>query len=271
MIWVARRRCRGNGKDAQKGQQKAREAHDPIGPGPPGHLGEQAGKNGADEEAARGGGTEQTENHVLAAPRVVAAAKDGDGVGQQESRTDALHGTAESEENGAAVNGKAGEGGPQAEPGEPADEEPLVTKDVAETARDEDEGADGEGVSRGKPAHLAGHVLDAEGAGNDVLGHDTQGETGLSEELRGADDGDKEDFAGEGLGTFDAGFRVALEAAVVDMVVDAVVMVLVWGFRGCLPGCRMVRGRVAMWPLAKRRVVFFSWRHCCGWWRRREV
>ena len=106
-----------------------------------------------------------------------------------------------------------------------------MAEDVAGAARDKDEGADGEGVSRGEPAQLAGLVLDTEGADNDVLGHDAQGETGLSEELGGADDGDEEAFAGEGLGAFDVGLEglelVTLGVVVVGVVVDAVLMVLV--------------------------------------------
>ncbi|KAK2601755.1 hypothetical protein QQS21_004639 [Conoideocrella luteorostrata] len=91
--------------------------------------------------------------------------------------------TAESEEDRPAVDGEPGEGGPSAESSETADEETLVTEDVAETARDEDKGADVEGASRGEPAHRARLVLDTEGAGNDMLGHDTRGRTSLSEEL----------------------------------------------------------------------------------------
>lgn len=98
-----------------------------------------------------------------------------------------------------------------------------MAEDVAETARDEDKGPNRDGVSRREPTHLARLIPDAEGAGNNVLGHDAQGETSLSEELGGADDGDKEGFTSKGLGAFDTGLRMALEVVVVDMVAMALV------------------------------------------------
>ena len=142
-----------------------------------------------------------------------------------------MHGAAENEENGTAVDGQAGKCGPQAEPSEAADEEALVAEDVAESACDEDKGADGEGVARGEPAQLAGLVLDAQRVGNDVLGHNAQGETALSKELGGADDRDEKGFAGEGLGTFNVGLNelelVALEVVAVGFFGDAVVITIV--------------------------------------------
>lgn len=86
------------------------------------------------------------------------------------------------EQDRSAIDGKLGEGRPQAEPSEAADEEMLVTEDVADTARNK--------------------------AGNDALGYDTRSESSLSEGLRGADDSGKNAFAGKRLGAFDAGFRV---------------------------------------------------------------
>lgn len=72
-----------------------------------------------------------------------------------------------------------------------------MPEDITEAACDEDEGANGERVSRGEPAQLARLVVNAKGASDDVLRDDAEGKTGLSEKLRGTDDGDKEDLAGE--------------------------------------------------------------------------
>lgn len=101
-----------------------------------------------------------------------------------------------------------------------------------------------------------------------MLGHDAQGEAGLSKKLGRADDSDKEAFSGEGLGALDAGLGF-LELIVLDVVVessvgDAVTIVLVRGFRWCLLRCWIIRGREGMWRLVKRRVVLFMYGHCCG-------
>ena len=122
-------------------------------------------------------------------------------------------------------------------------EEELVAEDIAKAACDENEGADGERVSSGEPAQLARLVVDAERATNDVLGHDAEGKTGLSEELGGADERDEEGFAGDGLGAFDfeikglklMAFSVAV--VIVGLVEYAVFIVLIRGFGGGQPLC----------------------------------
>lgn len=117
-----------------------------------------------------------------------------------------------------------------------------MAEDIAKAACDKDEGADGERVSSGEPAQLARLVVDAERATNDVLGHDAEGKTGLSEELAGADDRDEEGFAGEGLGPSDVGIKglklmAFFGVAVVGLVGYAVFIVLIRGFGGGQPLC----------------------------------
>ncbi|KAL4813475.1 hypothetical protein BDW67DRAFT_187582, partial [Aspergillus spinulosporus] len=118
-------------------------------------------------------------------------------------RADSLHGTAK-DEAGAAIHSNTGETRPQGEPDIAAYEEQLVPKDIAEAACNEDEGADGERVSR-ESAQLAGLVVDVKEASDNVLRADTEGKTGLSEKLRETDEVGKENFAGKKLGTFDFG------------------------------------------------------------------
>jgi hypothetical protein len=82
-----------------------------------------------------------------------------------------------------------------------------------------------------------------------MLGHDAEGKAGLSEELGGADDRDEEGFAGEGLGAFDLGVKrldlMTFGVTVGGLVGQAVFIVLIRGFGGCLPQCRMIRGCLA--------------------------
>lgn len=209
-LWGSRGWGCGNREEAQDSQQEARKAQDPIRPRPPESLRKQAGEDGTEQKAARSSGPEQAEDHVLTKARVVAATDDSDGVGEQESRADSLQGTANDEEAGAAIHSNTGETRPQGKPDIAGYEELLVPKDIAEAACDEDEGADGERVSRGEPAQLARLIVDVKGASDYVLRDNTERKTGLSEKLRGADDGDKEDLAGEGLGTFDFGIILTI-------------------------------------------------------------
>ena len=206
-LWAPRRWGCGNGKNGEDGQQKASKAQDPEGPGPPESLRKQAGKDGADKESSWGTGTKQTEDHILAKAWIVGATEDGDGIRKQEGRADALHGAAEDEEGWAAVDGNTSDGRPHSEPSVAANEEELVAEHIAQAAGDEDESANGERVPGGEPTELCGLIVDAEGLTDDVLGYDADGKTGLSEELRGDDDGDEEDLAGDGLGPLDTGIE----------------------------------------------------------------
>jgi hypothetical protein len=57
----------------------------------------------------------------------------------------------------------------------------------------------GKRASRGEPAELAMLVVNVKGVSDVVLRDEAEGKTGWSEKLRGTDDGDKENLAGERL------------------------------------------------------------------------
>ena len=105
-----------------------------------------------------------------------------------------------------------------------------MAEDVSQTTRNKNKGADGERVHRGEPAQCTRLVLDAEGAGNDMLENDALGKTGLNEELRGADDGYEENLTGEGSWALDVGLRelefMVLYTIVVSLIPATAAMII---------------------------------------------
>lgn len=108
-----------------------------------------------------------------------------------------------------------------------------------------------------------------------MLGHDAEGQPGLSEELGGAENDEEYEFASERLRAFEAGLdslELIVRKIVVDVAADASMAivgsagsVVLQGIEGSVPGCRKVRWHVDRWLVVSRRDVIVSGRDIVWW------
>jgi hypothetical protein len=127
----------------------------PVGPGPPGELSEDGGEQRTDDEARGCGGSEQSEDERLARAVGIHSRQQRDAVGQHGGRADALQRAEDGEvDQTARIGSKAQQQAAQPEPEEAQHEHALVAVHIAQSAGDENEGADGEAEGGDEPRQL---------------------------------------------------------------------------------------------------------------------
>jgi len=142
-------------------KEETYNSHNPECPRPPSALGKQTREYSSDCKTAGCRGSEETEYHLLSPALFVCPSENCNCIRQQKRRTNSLHCPTNVEEYRALaatslyVNTEPGHQAPESKPEETSDEEAFVAVQIPQSACDQNEGSDSEGVSGGDPGELA--------------------------------------------------------------------------------------------------------------------
>ena len=136
MTWTSR-----NDNPSNSSNNKTRNRHCPIRPGPPKKLRKDGSKHRTNNGSSRRNTSEHGERHVLPHTWRIQYTQDRDPIGQHGRRPYALHSAAKVKEDLIYIDGDARKDRPEAEPKEASNEHAFVAEDVTPAACREDEGS----------------------------------------------------------------------------------------------------------------------------------
>lgn len=152
--WLFRKLARDD-DESHEGKTPAGAGKAPECPWPPRELSEQTAKSSASDEASWSNSAEDAEDNVLLDTRWVRSAEECETVGHDKSGSNALHRTADVEEDlFLRIGGESCECCPDTEPRVAKGKHPLVPENITQPSRDQDEGTNSQTVASDEPCRV---------------------------------------------------------------------------------------------------------------------